>query len=222
MTLEWLKDIHDYTDKLVKTHPDVYHGAWALCDPTKGQEGIEELERCIKKLGMVGPYFLPFLHRLQANNKAYYPYYEIASQQGVPVLLAIGITGVGAGQPGGWGVSLEFCRPIPGIDEVAADFPNLTIIASHPAWPWDKEMLAVLLHKANVYQDLHGWAPKYISPEVIKELNGRLQDKFVTGCDYPTFMHDRIIRDWEEMNLKKQVFEKLMCKNLQRILRLFT
>ena len=216
-TLEWLVNLHNYTDKLVKKHPDVYQGAWCLCDPTIGREGVEELERCLD-LGMIGPYFLPGVHRLHANESAYYPYYEVASKRGVPVLIAVGMTGLGAGQPGGWGVPLEYFKPFPGVDGVAADFADLKIIASHPAWPWDAEMISILLHKSNVYQDLHGWAPKYIDPGVIKDLNGRLQDKFVTGVDYPTFSHDRIIKDWDSMNLKPAVIEKLLYKNLMGVL----
>ena len=42
-----------------------------------------------------------------------------------------------------------------------ADFPNLTIIAAHPGWPWTDEMTAVALHKGNVFWELSGWAPKY-------------------------------------------------------------
>ncbi len=218
ISLEWLKELHDYTNKLVKAHPDVYHGAWILCDPRLGRAGVEEMERSLKEGMMVGPYFIPSIYRIPPNDKTYYPYYEVASSAGIPVLLPVGLTGLGAGQPGGWGTALNYFHPIPYIDDVAADFPNLKIIASHPAWPWDREMTAVLLHKSNVVQDLHGWGPKYIDPEVIKELNGRLQDRFVTGCDYPTFTHDRIIKDWENLNLKTAVFEKLMYKNLERVL----
>ena len=37
------------------------------------------------------------------------------------------------------------------VDELASEFPNLTIIAAHPGWPWVEEMTAVALHKGNVY-----------------------------------------------------------------------
>ena len=37
---------------------------------------------------------------------------------------------------------------------------ELKILAGRPAWPWQDDMLAVLLHKSNVQYELHGWSPK--------------------------------------------------------------
>jgi len=45
------------------------------------------------------------------------------------------------------------------MDDVAADFPELKIVMAHPAFPWQDEQLAMLVHKPNVYMDLSGWSP---------------------------------------------------------------
>src|SRR3972149_5035969 len=71
---------------------------------------------------------------------------------------------VRGGRPGGGGVKLKYARPIPYIDDVAADFPHLTVIMAHPSFPWQDEQLAMLVHKPNVYMDLSGWSPQYFSP----------------------------------------------------------
>jgi hypothetical protein len=42
------------------------------------------------------------------------------------------------------------------LDEVAVDFPDMTIITAHPSFPWQEEALAVANHKPNVYIDLSG------------------------------------------------------------------
>ena len=44
--------------------------------------------------------------------------------------------------PGGDGIKLRYTQPLL-LDDVAADFPSLTIIGAHPSWPWQDEMLAV-------------------------------------------------------------------------------
>lgn len=44
--------------------------------------------------------------------------------------------------PGGGGVRLKYGQPIPYLDDLAADFPQLTIIGAHPAFPWVDEILA--------------------------------------------------------------------------------
>ena len=78
---------------------------------------------------------------------------------------------------GGGGFKLKYAAPIPGIDDVAADFPSLTIIMSHPAWPWIDQQIAVALHTPNVFLDLSGWSPRFIPQALIRETNTRLKDK---------------------------------------------
>ena len=56
-----------------------------------------------------------------------------------------GFPGAGAGTPGGMGYRLENARPVPYIDDVAAEFPELNIISAHPAWPWHLENLAMVV-----------------------------------------------------------------------------
>jgi hypothetical protein len=55
--------------------------------------------------------------------------------------------------PGGNGVLLDLCHPRY-VDEVAMRYPELTIIAGRAAWPWQKDMIAVLLHKPSVTKRL--------------------------------------------------------------------
>ena len=69
--------------------------------------------------------------------------------------------GNGAGTRGGLGFKLKYTAPVPYLDDIAADYPELTIISAHPGWPWQEEQLAMARHKGNVYLDLSGWAPRY-------------------------------------------------------------
>ena len=92
--------------------------------------------------------------------------------------------------PGGGGIKLDYTRPIH-LDSLAADFPTLTIIGAHPSWPWEQEMIAILQHKPNVYNDLSGWSPKYIPQALLTEAAGRLNAKFLFGSDYPFIPPDR-------------------------------
>ena len=64
------------------------------------------------------------------------------------MLIHCGTTAIGSGEPGGLGFKLGHARPIPNIDDVAADFPRLNIVAAHPGWPWTEELIAVAIHKA--------------------------------------------------------------------------
>ena len=113
-------------------------------------------------------------------------------------MIDVGTTGMGAGLPGGLGARLEHARPL-AIDNLAARFPALTIIAAHPGWPWTDEMTAVALHKGNVYWELSGWAPKYFPPSLRTDIRGRLREKIMFGSDHPSLPYDRILREWDEL-----------------------
>jgi predicted TIM-barrel fold metal-dependent hydrolase len=111
----------------------------------------------------------------------------------VPVLVDVGTTGMGAGIPGGMGAPLEHARPH-AVDNLAARFPALTIIAAHPGWPWTDEMTAVALHKGNVYWELSGWAPRYFPPSLRTDIRGRLREKIMFGSDHPSLPYERLLR----------------------------
>ena len=92
--------------------------------------------------------------------------------------------------------------PLP-IDDVAADFPGLTIICAHPAWPWTDMAIAMAVHKANIFVDLSGWSPKYFPPQLGQ--GGQRPapgQRRCSGTDFPFIKPDRWLRDFEKLELK--------------------
>lgn len=209
---------NDYVVDLVKRFPESFIGGFASVDPWKGKVALQEIERAIKELGMLGVKFHPPVQQFFANDRRVYPIYDLCSDLGVPVQFHTGTTGVGINMKESR-VHLKYGQPLH-LDDVAADFPNLTIIASHPSWPWQDEMLMILLHKENVFNELSGWNPKYFTPTLKKEINGRLQDKFMFGSDYPALQFNQLFDAWETEQYKPEVLEKVFLKNAQRILHL--
>ena len=130
----------------------------------------------------------------------------------VPVLFHSGFAGAGIGMPGGGGMKLKYAAPIPHIDDIAADFPGLTVIMAHPAWPWVEEQIAVALHKPNVYIDLSGWAPRYIPQQLIHEANTRLQDKVLFGSDFPYLPPDRWLSGLRPTRIRDEVRPKILLE----------
>ena len=189
-------------------------------DPWKGKAAVLELERSVKELGLTGLKLHPIHQSFFPNDTHFYPLYEKAAELGVPVLFHSGFAGAGAGLPGGAGLKLKYSAPIPGIDDVAADFPQLTVIMAHPSWPWTEEQIAVVLHKANVFMDLSGWLPRYIPEALVREVNSRLRDKVFFGSDYPYVQPDRWLRDFEEIAVRDEVRPKVLLENARRVLQL--
>ena len=106
------------------------------------------------------------------------------------------------------------------LDDVAADFPDLTIILAHPAVPWQEEQLAVVLHKANVFMDLSGWSPKYFRPILTQYATSLLQDKVLFGSDYPVLKPERWLKDFETLEMKPEVRQKILLENARKLLKL--
>jgi predicted TIM-barrel fold metal-dependent hydrolase len=154
---------NDYVASVAQQFSDQFIG-FASVDPWKGKTAVQELERSVKELGLRGLKLHPSVQAFFANDIRFYPLWEKCAELEIPVLFHSGQTGVGAREPGGGGIKLKYCQPIPYFDDVAADFPTLTIILAHPAVPWQEEQLSVALHKQNVYIDLSGWSPKYFRP----------------------------------------------------------
>jgi hypothetical protein len=209
---------NDFVAEACKKYPNVFIG-FASVDPWKGTWGIKELERAINKLGLRGLKFAQQGQAFHPNDRKFYPLYEKCVELDIPVLFHMGTTGIGAGTPGGCGIRLKYTRPIE-LDDVAADFPELTIIGAHPAWPWQEEMLAITQHKGNVYIDLSGWSPKYFPKSLIHYANTMLQDKCLFGSDYPLIPLERWLKDFEEAPFKDGVREKILINNAKKILKL--
>ena len=217
-----IRAVYDYVGQLKKDYPDTVAGFWAGFHPELSiHKCLAELERCIKDLGCIGYYHMGDLGLgVPANDPKVYPYYQMCMEANVVAKTSVGHTAAGAGLPGGGGVRLKYERPIPVIDDIAVDFPSLTVIGAHCPWPFHNEMISVMLHKANVYCDLHGWSPKYFPPELKKEINGRLKNKFMFGSDYPFFPFERMYQDWEAEGYKPEVLENVYCNNAKRVFNL--
>jgi uncharacterized protein len=104
------------------------------------------------------------------------------------------------------------------LDDVAVDFPDMTIIIAHPSWPWQDEALSVCLHKPNVYIDLSGWSPKYFPPQLVQYSNGPLRNKILFGSDWPLIAPDRWISEFKAAGFRSEVHELIMKKNAIRAL----
>ena len=166
---------------------------------------------------MRGFKFHPSVQAFEPNNRAVYPLYAELEALGIQALFHTGQTGIGSGLPGGRGIRLRYSDPML-LDDVAADFPGLTIILAHPSVPWQDEAIAVARHKANVYIDLSGWSPKYFPPQLVQAANTFLRDKVLFGSDYPLIRPDRWVRDFATLDIRDEVRPLIMKLNAARLL----
>src|SRR4029077_16871467 len=106
----------------VAEHPSRFAGLAAV-DLARPMEAVRELRRCIEDLGFKGLRAIPWLWEAPPTDRRYYPLYAACVELGVPFCTQGGPTG--PCRPS------ETGRPIPYIDQVAIDFPELTIVGGH-------------------------------------------------------------------------------------------
>ena len=206
-----------YVAELRDRYPAAFTGAWGAVDPLKGEQALKDAEEAVHQHGVIGFHFHPIMGHFSVDDPKLSPLFETISGLGVPVMVDVGTTGMGAGMPGGMGALIEHAHPL-ALDRLAARFPDLTILAAHPGWPWIDEMTAVALHKGNVYWEMSGWAPKYFPPQLRTDIRGRLRDKVMFGSDHPSMPYERILREWDELGYSDEVMHAVFHGNAERIL----
>jgi predicted TIM-barrel fold metal-dependent hydrolase len=200
-----------------RDHPRSFVGFGSV-DPLKGERAVDELGR-IAELGLKGVKLHPSLQAFAPDDERHWPLYERCEELGLVLLFHTGTSGIGAGQPGGQGIRLDYSRPIR-LDAAAASFPDLKIIAAHFGYPWHLELMAMAVHKTNLYIDISGWAPRYIPGEVLRDMKGRLQDQFLFGSDYPFIQPQRCYDELAALDLPDAVLQKVLLENGKRLLEL--
>jgi uncharacterized protein len=197
-------------------HPDLLI-PFASVDPAKGRAGARRLRTLVESHGMRGIKFHPPFQGFAPNDRSAYPLLDVAQELGVPAIFHTGQTGIGAGMRGGGGIRLRLADPAL-LDDVAVDFPDLTIIMAHPSFPWQDVALSIATHKPNVFIDLSGWSPKYFPPLLVQYANSLLQDKVMFGSDYPLITPDRWLGDFGKLEIKPHVRPKILKDNAARVL----
>jgi uncharacterized protein len=199
-------------------HPDVLI-PFGSVDPHAGKAAVARARRLVSDHGVRGFKFHPSLQAFEPNDVRHYPLYEALQELHVPALFHTGQTGIGAGLPGGRGIKLRYSAPML-LDDVAADFPDLTVVLAHPSVPWQDEAISIATHKANVYLDLSGWSPKYFPPQLVKAANSLLKRKVLFGSDFPVVTPERWLADFATLDLADDVRPLILKHNAARMLHL--
>lgn len=209
---------NDYVASLVKRYPKQFPVGFGSVDPWTGKSAVAEIRRCAEELGLRGIKYHPSAQEFFPDDPRVFTQYEEAARHGLVLMFHTGMTGLGALEPGGGRIKFKYCRPIPHIDDVAAEFPELTVIMAHPAFPWVQEQLAILVHKPNVYMDLSGYSPKYFDPMLVQYANSRASGKMMFGSDYPWIRPKRWLDDFAAAPFKDEVRPKILLENARAVL----
>lgn len=192
----------------VRAQPTRFRGL-ASVDLHRPMDAVRELRRAVRELGLSGLRLLPWLWGLPPNDRRYYPLYAECVELGVPFCLQVGHAGpMRASEPG---------RPIPYLDEVALDFPELVIVGGHIGYPWTDEMIALATKYENVYIDTSAYKPHRFPPSLVTFLRGHGRKKVLFGSNYPMILPGDCLAQIDELELGDEARRLFLGENAARV-----
>ena len=196
----------------VSEHPDRFAGLAAV-NLDKPMDAVRELRRCVTELGFKGLRVIPWLWDAPPTDRRYYPLYAACVELGVPFCTQVGHTG--PLRPS------ETGRPIPYIDQVALDFPELQIVCGHIGYPWTEEMIAVARKHERVYIDTSAYTAKRYPPELTRymQTDGGAA-KVMFGSNYPMIQPQRALADLDALGLSPEARQLFLKDNARRVFKL--
>lgn len=216
----------------VKKYPDKLRG-FASVDPRKGREAVKELAYAIEDLGLHGFKLNPNDYGgFYVNDKKLYPLYEKCCEYKIPVSIHTGIT------PGSV-FRMRHNYPLL-LDDVAVDFPDLTIIVEHMGFPWNDLCYNMVGRHENMYITVTAVAnilvhtrPNIFLLELAKMLSQLGSEKILWGSDWTVTSNIGEVLDFFKNislpapirfmagieEIKKSDIENILGLNALRILR---
>ena len=200
---------NDEVASFVAAHPTRF-AALASVPLDRPMKAVRELRRCVTELGFAGLRMLPWLWEVPPTDRRFYPLYAACVELGVPFCTQVGHTGpLRPSEPG---------RPIPYIDQIAIDFPELVIVGGHVGYPWTEEMVAVARKHENVYIDTSAYTTRRLPPELIAYLRtGGGARKVLFGSNYPMIAPAAALEDIERLELDETASGLYLHENARRV-----
>ena len=199
---------------ICQRYPDRFSGL-AGVDPTRGMQGLRDLEYAVKEYGFVGAHLYPHWFGLPPDHARYYPIYAKCCELEIPIMMQVGhclryqreriLPSVG--------------RPIT-LDQIAIDFPELVLIGIHLGYPWTEEMISVAWKHEHVYIGSDAYAPRHWPESFVHFINTWGKDKVLFGTDWPVIDPERAIAEIDALELRPESKQKFLRDTALRLFRL--
>ena len=199
---------NDEVAAIVSAYPDRFAGAAAV-DLRNPVQAINELRRAVRDLGFVAVRIVPWLWNLPPNDRRYYPILAACVELGIPFCTQIGHTGpLCPSEPG---------RPIPYLDDVLLEFPDLVVVGGHVGYPWIDEVLSLATKYPNFYIDTSAYAVHRLPAPLVDYMRGRGRNRVLFGTNYPMLDARRALERFDDLGLDEQARKLYLGANACRV-----
>jgi len=199
---------NDEVAATVRAYPNRFAGV-ASVDLRSPMEAVRELRRCVRQLAFKALRVIPWLWDLPPDDRRYYPLYAECVELGIPFCTQVGHTGpMCPSEPG---------RPIPYLDHVALEFPELRIVGGHVGFPWTNEMIALATKYPNVYIDTSAYTAKRYPAELVAYMKSHGNHKVLFGSNHPAWPPARCLAELSSLDLDAETQALFLHANAERV-----
>jgi predicted TIM-barrel fold metal-dependent hydrolase len=175
-------------------------------------EAIRELRRSVRELGFRGLRITSWLWGWPPDDRRYYPLYAECIELDIPFCCQVGHTGPL--------MTSETGRPIPYLENVALDFPDLRIVAGHIGAPWTQEIISLATKFPNLYIDTSAYKASRFPADFVEFLRGRGAKKVMFGSNYPMLTPSECLESLDSLGLADEGKRMFLSENARRVFRL--
>jgi uncharacterized protein len=202
---------NDEVAAAVSAHPDRFAGVAAV-DLRQPVAPVRELRRTMEELGFVGVRNVPWLWNLPPNDRRYYPILAACVELGIPFCTQISHTGpLCPSEPG---------RPIPYLDDVLLEFPDLVVVGGHVGYPWIDEVVSLATKYPNFYIDTSAYAVHRLPAQLLDYMRGRGRTRVMFGTNWPMLSAGRCLRQLSDVDFDRETSELFLGENAARVFKL--
>jgi uncharacterized protein len=207
---------NDEVAELLRDYPDRFIGL-ARISGLHGMGGVRELERRVREQGFKALGVSALVDAIPASDRRYYPLYAKAAELDIPVRIYSSMS-YATDRPYDLGHPRH-------LDQVAMDFPELTIIGGLGGWPWVNEMVAIVRRHPKLYMDTSAHRARYLGQpgsgwEMLLQFgNTLIQDKVLVGLSAGLVgqSYETLLGEYMALPLKDTVKEKWLYDNAARV-----
>ena len=202
---------NDEVAAFVREAPERLVGVGSV-DISRPRAAVLEVRRCVRERGFKAIRLLPWLWEMPPTHARFYPVFSECCELGVPFCTQVGHTGPL--------MPSEVGRPIPYIDQVAIDFPELAIVCGHIGYPWTEEMIAVATKHPNVYIDTSAYTVQRYPAQLVAYLRAHGAGKVLFGSNWPMIAPRKALLGLDELALPAATRTAFLAGNAARVFRL--
>jgi predicted TIM-barrel fold metal-dependent hydrolase len=178
-------------------------------DLSEPMEAVREIRKRAKTGKFVGVRIVPWLWDLPPNDRRYYPVYAACIDAGLPFCTQIGHTGPLKRSETG--------RPIPYLEDVMIDFPELVVVGGHVGFPWIDEVASMVRKFPNFHVDTSAYALHRLPEDFVRLMKGEGRERIMFGTNFPMLTAKRCLEKLDALGLDAAGKEAFLSGNARRV-----